>query len=78
MTDEQDRPSDASETASDAPRPASRRAGSRRLTPAERAKLARIFGDPLPDTTSDERTPEGDSRSSSDEWLRNQVPPHHG
>ncbi|UGT39001.1 hypothetical protein LTV02_23190 [Nocardia yamanashiensis] len=78
MTDEQDRSSDASETASDAPRPAARRAGSRRLTPAERAKLARIFGDPLPDTTSDERTPERDSRSSSDEWLRNQVPPHHG
>ena len=44
-----------------------------------RRRLARIFGDVLPDATSDERDPE-DARSerSGEEWLRRQVPPHHG
>lgn len=50
-------------------------------------RLAEVFGDALPDTTSDERD-ESDSsgaaaRSRSredagDRWLREQVPPHHG
>ncbi|MFE2999231.1 hypothetical protein ACFXG4_30015 [Nocardia sp. NPDC059246] len=48
------------------------------MTPAERARLARIFGDELPSTTTDERTPEPESGRSSDDWLRSQVPPHHG
>lgn len=45
-----------------------------------RARLARIFGDALPETTSDERDPEsrGREESSTDAWLRAQVPPHHG
>ena len=42
-----------------------------------RARLARIFGDVLPETTRDERGP-GEERPDSDEWLRGQVPPHHG
>jgi hypothetical protein len=49
-------------------------------TEAERRRrLAEVFGDVLPETTSDERDPgeDGDDRSS-DEWLRRQVPPHHG
>ncbi|GAA4488759.1 hypothetical protein GCM10023094_49130 [Rhodococcus olei] len=50
--------------------------------PAVRARLARIFGDVLPDTTRDERPePEAsgaDRESAGDEWLRRQVPPHHG
>ncbi|GAB2560899.1 hypothetical protein [Nocardia heshunensis] len=62
----------------ESPRPAERRAGPRRLTPAERARLARIFGDELPSTTTDERSPEPDSGGTSDDWLRSQVPPHHG
>ena len=44
-----------------------------------RKRLAEVFGDTLPDTTSDERddtAPEKDS--ASDRWLREQVPPHHG
>ncbi|MFC9786616.1 hypothetical protein [Rhodococcus sp. NPDC127528] len=49
--------------------------------PIDRARLARIFGDVLPETTRDERG-DGDSPGSSesvgDEWLRRQVPPHHG
>ncbi|MFD4368423.1 hypothetical protein [Rhodococcus sp. NPDC058521] len=46
----------------------------------DRAKLARIFGDVLPDTTADERIAESsaDGAGGPDEWLRSQVPPHHG
>ncbi|CCQ17615.1 putative uncharacterized protein [Rhodococcus sp. AW25M09] len=47
---------------------------------AERARLARIFGDVLPETTGDERG--GDATtdtgvSASDEWLKQQRPPHY-
>jgi len=47
---------------------------------ARRRRLAEVFGDVLPDTTSDERDPEsGDQTSSTrDDWYRDQVPPHHG
>lgn len=44
-------------------------------------RLAEIFGDVLPSTTSDERDPgtsKGQRRSASEEWLLSQVPPHHG
>lgn len=47
-----------------------------------RRRLAAVFGDVLPDTTSDERDPEGRPRDRGDDpgeaWLRAQVPPHHG
>jgi hypothetical protein len=47
-----------------------------------RRRLAAVFGDVLPETTRDERDREepstgaGDGRG--DDWLRAQVPPHHG
>ena len=43
-------------------------------------RLDRIFGDVLPDTTSDEREPGSppDGEDPGDRWLREQVPPHHG
>ncbi|WP_148613812.1 hypothetical protein [Nocardioides rubriscoriae] len=53
-------------------------------TPAEtpeqrKRRLAAVFGDVLPDTTSDERDPETpDAGSASEAWLKAQVPPHHG
>jgi hypothetical protein len=46
-----------------------------------RRRLARVFGDVEPDTTSDERDPEqpaGEGDSAGDRWLKAQVPPHHG
>ncbi len=45
-----------------------------------RRRLAEIFGDVLPATTSDERGPgnDGPRESANDAWLRAQVPPHHG
>jgi len=44
-----------------------------------RKRIAEVFGDALPDTTSDERDqPPTPSESGTDRWLRDQVPPHHG
>ncbi len=56
------------------------------LTPAERAerhrRLAEVFGDVLPDQTVDETGPDAGDRAgqtdAAEEWLRRQVPPHHG
>lgn len=52
------------------------------LTEAERRRRrALVFGDVLPDSTSDERGDgwsEREPREGSDEWFRRQVPPHHG
>ncbi len=45
-----------------------------------RKRIAAVFGDVLPESTADdlvEQTP-AKSESASDEWLRAQVPPHHG
>ncbi len=50
-------------------------------TPDQRSqRLARIFGDVLPETTSDERDPVDPSTAEggSEAWLKAQVPPHHG
>jgi hypothetical protein len=44
---------------------------------------AEAFGDPLPESTRDDR-PEGwgeqgrAAERRSDDWLRDEVPPHHG
>lgn len=46
-----------------------------------RARLASVFGEVLPDTTRDERDPDSSDvrrERDPDEWLRGQVPPHHG
>ncbi|MEO5851013.1 MAG: hypothetical protein ABIQ15_00730 [Nocardioides sp.] len=44
-----------------------------------RRRLAEVFGDVLPETTSDERDTDAPMREPADEaWLRAQVPPHHG
>lgn len=55
-----------------------------------RRRVAEIFGDVLPDTTSDERDDRDAAAGSGgadgsdgadgerDRWLRSQVPPHHG
>jgi len=43
----------------------------------DKAALAKVFGDVLPETSADERDP-GSAGSTEDDWLRAQVPPHHG
>jgi hypothetical protein len=60
--------------------------GSRKDQEAEverRRRMAAIFGDPLPERTRDEcaegradERPRGGA--GDDDWLRSQVPPHHG
>ena len=49
-------------------------------TRIDRARLDAIFGTVLPEQTSDERSRDGAASSDGgqDEWLRRQVPPHHG
>jgi phage protein D len=41
-------------------------------------RLAAIFGDVLPEGTSDDRDESAGESGTSEEWLRRQVPPHHG
>jgi hypothetical protein len=43
-------------------------------------RLARIFGDVLPDTTRDERDDAERRRADrgTEAWYREQTPPHHG
>jgi hypothetical protein len=41
-----------------------------------RRRLAAVFGDVLPETTSDER--DDSETGTAEEWLKRQVPPHHG
>ena len=46
-----------------------------------RRRLAAVFGDVLPEATRDDASEAGAdaaSDQSSEEWLRRQVPPHHG
>lgn len=44
-----------------------------------RQRLAAIFGDALPEVTSDERDDTAPSREpAAEKWLKEQVPPHHG
>lgn len=42
--------------------------------------MAEVFGDVLPETTSDERGDDdgGAAERRSEAWLKSQVPPHHG
>ena len=55
-------------------------------TPAEpewkrRQRLAEIFGEVLPSVTSDELDDDAGRKpgeSAGEEWLKRQVPPHHG
>jgi hypothetical protein len=46
-----------------------------------RRRRAEVFGDVLPEGTRDERDDgwsEREPREATEEWLRRQVPPHHG
>jgi hypothetical protein len=57
------------------------------LTPAERAerrrRLAEVFGESLPEQTTDDAADPAEAGATSsesvrEEWLKRQVPPHHG
>ncbi|WP_089909151.1 hypothetical protein [Lentzea albida] len=58
-------------TKSDSPKPADDDA-------ARRRRLAEVFGDVLPETTSDERGGSGAGADDREAWYRENRPPHHG
>lgn len=41
------------------------------------ARLARVFGDVLAETASDERDSDERVDDRGDDWLKSQIPPHH-
>jgi len=46
-----------------------------------RRRRARVFGEVLPEGTRDDRADYADrepTAEGTDDWLRRQVPPHHG
>lgn len=61
---------------------------SEELTAQERAerrrRMAEIFGDVIPEQTSDDTAESGDradrrtAEKEQEDWLERQVPPHHG
>ena len=70
-------------TPSEAPEPEGVGGQTPSAEPAEsdwetKRRLAEIFGDVLPSTTRDERDEKKPGDSGSEDWLRRQVPPHHG
>jgi hypothetical protein len=52
------------------------------LSPEQRAdrrrRLAEVFGDTLPEQTRDDTDEPSTRAGEAEEWLRRQVPPHHG
>ena len=45
---------------------------------ARRRRLAEVFGDELPEQVRDDADAARSTGGSNDDWLREQVPPHHG
>ncbi|WP_199431222.1 hypothetical protein [Qaidamihabitans albus] len=48
----------------------------RETSRSTRREIDEVFGETLPETTSDEREPRSD-RSSADDWFLENRPPHH-
>lgn len=46
--------------------------------PSRRRKLAEVFGQVLPETTSDEQRAASSDPDASERWYRQNRPPHHG
>ncbi|GAA3992553.1 hypothetical protein GCM10022247_09640 [Allokutzneria multivorans] len=49
----------------------------RKQAEERRRKLDELFGDVLPETTSDERDPSERSDRAADTWYYENRPPHH-
>lgn len=43
-----------------------------------RRRLDEVFGDTVPEQTSDDADAREDKSGKGDDWYREQVPPHHG
>lgn len=48
-----------------------------RVTRRRARKLSEVFGEVLPETTSDDRT-SGTDEDDRERWYRENLPPHHG
>ena len=48
------------------------------LRAARKRRLAEVFGEVLPDQTGDDATEPETQPDGAEEWLKRQVPPHHG
>jgi hypothetical protein len=65
------------------PEPEERESADPRAEAERRRLLAAIFGDVIPEQTSDDAD-EGDAsdrrtgEKAQEDWLKSQVPPHHG
>jgi hypothetical protein len=75
VSDEQPEPVEPAESAAEVDEPALEPEGEPEWK--RKARLAAIFGDVLPESTGDDRDQQR-SGSTSEEWLKRQVPPHHG
>jgi len=63
------------------PGPDDRRREPARAEARRRRRRAEVFGDVLPERATDdrgERWNEPDAPGQTEEWLRREVPPHHG
>ena len=70
---------DSGELRATDPRPDDARGDDAQAVADRRKRRARVFGTVLPEATSDESGDAwGDRDGDTDEWLRRQVPPHHG
>lgn len=58
--------------------PPERRSGEFEPDWQRRRRLAAVFGEGVPEQTSDDADPREDSAGKGDDWYRDQVPPHHG
>lgn len=59
--------------------PTGDRTGDPEAAAARRRRRERVFGEVLPESTSDDRDPgAGRGEGGHEEWLRRNVPPHHG
>ena len=43
-----------------------------------RRRMAAVFGEPLPERTREECDDDRSGDRGAEDWLRGQVPPHHG
>jgi hypothetical protein len=51
----------------------------KRRTRAVASSVNEVFGEDIPQASSDERDPDGShDEPGRDDWLRDNVPPHHG
>jgi hypothetical protein len=75
---EQAEPEVAEQAEPAGPEPAEPELGEAVRAAARRRRLAEVFGDVLPEATSDDRSESGPPAGADDRWYTENRPPHHG